>query len=240
MSSNKEAKPAAVVSDSKREVSRRCVACKQEIPSSASLCSICKSYQRSWKNHLQYSAGIATLAVLILSGSAWLVDKAHKTFFSRDDVRVVGCNTLGSAVIVNRGDREVFLSHLLLWMPGRTSNWVAPDLPINESLPPGQFLKRDYSFSRIKGTAYFVRGLSADEFQKQIERATNGDPCVEVAFYSSVDGNLPVLQTMATPTLNTFEVAGYLEYWGQRDQSAKKVPLTGIGVLRHDSKPECK
>ncbi len=220
-----------------------CVACKQEIHPNAAICPTCKSHQRRWKNDLQYIAGIATLFVLILSGSAWLVQRIHQTFFSREDVRVVGCNTLGSAIIVNRGDTEVFVTHLLLWMPGRHADWKAPDLPIMQSLPPGKFLKQEFSFSRIKGNATFARGLSADEFQNQIVKAANDDPCYELAFYDSNDTYLPVLLKMGSggPSLNTFEVAGYLEYWGKRGDSPERLPLSGVGFVRHDvSSPGCK
>jgi hypothetical protein len=51
---------------------KRCIACKQEIPVGASLCSVCKSYQRPWRYHLQYFgpmfAGLAALILLFING----------------------------------------------------------------------------------------------------------------------------------------------------------------------------
>jgi predicted nucleic acid-binding Zn ribbon protein len=219
---------------------QRCVVCKQDIPSGASLCSVCKSYQRSWKNHLQYVAGIATLAVLILSGVIWVGGKVRATFFYHDDVRLISCNSLASAVVVNRGDREVFLSHLLLYMPGRSSSsWVAPRIDFQESLPPGRFLKRDFPAAKIQGSASFVRGLSATDFERLVNRAADGDACLELAFFESRDDFLIELKQMAGPTLNTFPIAGYLGYWGSRGDSQVRVPTTGMGVVRRDSRPEC-
>ena len=63
--------------------STRCVACKHEIPAGASLCSVCKSYQRNWMNWLQYFSGIATLVVLIASGTIWMWGKARTALWPR-------------------------------------------------------------------------------------------------------------------------------------------------------------
>jgi hypothetical protein len=52
-----------------------CIACKQEIPVGASLCSVCKSYQRPWKNRLQFFgplvAGLVAVILLSINGVAW-------------------------------------------------------------------------------------------------------------------------------------------------------------------------
>ena len=153
----------------------RCVACKEKIAAGASICPTCKSYQWRWKNQLQYFSTIATLVVLILSGSAWLAGKIHKAFFSRDNIQIIEGSTIGPVVIVNRGDDEVYVSNILLWMAGRTSAWVAPQLVINEKLEPGQFLKRDWD-SKLKQTASFARGLSQNDFEKLMQRVAAEDP----------------------------------------------------------------
>jgi hypothetical protein len=134
-----------------------CIACGQEIPRSSSLCSACKSYQRSWKNDLQYFAGIATLMALTITSIFWLVERVRNTFFSKEKVVLAACNNLDTgAVVVNRGDREVFISHLTLWMTGRTSNWTAPVLQINSKLEPGQFLRTAFPPGKITGAGIFI------------------------------------------------------------------------------------
>lgn len=213
-----------------------CVACKSGISPGASICPICKSYQKQWKNILQYVAGIVTLFVLTLSASAWLVGKIHKAFFIRDNVQVVGADTLGSAVVVNRGETDVFVSHLLMWMPGRKSDWLAPDIPIMETIAPGHFVKHDYSAARITSDAEFVRGSNPSDFEQQIKLAVNGDPCYELAFFTLNDSKLAILRQMAGPNLNTFEVAGLLEYWGYEKEEPTELPITGVGLVRHDRK----
>jgi hypothetical protein len=214
-----------------------CVACREELHVGASICPTCKSYQRPWKNHLQYGAGVVTLFVLILSALAWLGDKAHKQFFLREDVRLVACDSMQAAVVQNKGDEEVFVSHLLLWMTGRTSGWIAQGLDINERLPPGQFLKSDFGPSRIKGKALFVHGLNDADFQKLMTRAAAEDPCVEAIFYSNSDSGLRDMTEMNRGRpLNTFAVAGYLEYWGK---SLSRIAIEGTGVLQRAARPEC-
>jgi hypothetical protein len=215
-----------------------CVACRQPIPSGSSLCSVCKSYQDSWRNQLQYFAGIATLVALTVSALFWVIEKTRSTFFSREDVVLVACDTLDTgAVIVNRGDKEVFISHVLLWMAGRTHDWSAPRLTIDERLEPGQFLKRNFPPARFK-TGEWARGLSPDDFEKLIVRASNGDPCTEAAFFSSSDRLLAeVMEISGSSPPNTFPVGGYLEFWGQRGSSYTRIPVTGIGLIRQSAPP---
>ncbi len=222
------------------EPPQRCVACKQEILAGAAVCPVCKSHQRRWKNHLQYFAGIVTLAALTATATTWLVGRVYAAFFAHEDIHIVECNSLESAVIVNRGHAEVFLSHMLLRMTGQRPEWTAQQLEINEKLPPGQFLKREFYPARIKGKSIFVRSLNDDQFQKLIARAAAEDPCVEAAYYGEGDSGLQELLSMAGRPPNTFGVVGYLEYWGYRGTAPMRLPITGTGVLRVDSsRQEC-
>jgi hypothetical protein len=239
--------PVVLVADMSRKASSpqhvinalQCVACKQEIPVGASLCSHCKSYQHVWKNRLQYVAGIATLLVLVITACSWLYLNAVKPLWYRDDVRLISSNSLRSAVVANRGDVEVFVSHMLLYMSGRPSSWQAKRLEFEEVLPPGKILSRNFPPASITGSSEFVRGLNSAEFEKLLVRASNGDYCFELAFFDANDSFLRDLKKMAGERLNTFEIAGYLEYRGLRADEPMAVPITGDGVLRQDSRPEC-
>ena len=217
----------------------RCVACKLEVSVGASLCSHCKSYQCVWKNHLQYFAGAATLIALFISVCGWFYLNMVKPFFDRDNVQVISANSLHSAVVVNRGDTEVFVSHMLLYMEGRSSNWQAKRLDFEEILPPGKFLRRGFLSSAITGSAEFVRGLNTADFEKLLVKATNGDPCLELVFFDAQNNFFRDLKKMAGPTLNTLDVSGYLEYRGLRAAEPTTVPITGGGVLRRDSRQAC-
>ena len=140
---------------------RLCVACGSAIPEGAGICAACKSYQQRWKNHLEYGARVATLIVLIISAGVWLFGRAREALFYRDDVRVISANSLRSAVVENRGDGPVFISHLILTMPGRSADWEAKRLDFEEVVEAGRFVRRDFPPARLQDKAEFLRGLGA-------------------------------------------------------------------------------
>ena len=219
---------------------KACVACKTQIPSDASLCFVCKSYQQVWKNRLQYIAGVATLIVLGVSAIFWLYEKVRATFFYRENVGIVVCNTLlRTVVIANRGDKDVFVTRLQFWMPDRTSDWEAPYLEINQSVAPGQFLKAEIPKCKLDG-AELIRGMAPAEFEKLVSKAANIDPCLELDFFAGFDTHFADLLLMAGPTLNTFQVAGNLEYVGAKQNTPVRVRLAGGGVVRRSIAPECR
>ena len=209
-----------------------CVACKHEIPVGASICSVCKSYQRPWRNLLQYISGIAALLLISASSITWLWANARSSFWYREDVRLVSASTEKSAVVVNRGDSDVFVSHLLFWMPGRET-WLTQHLDFDATVAPGQFIRRDFPPSKLLGRpGRYVRGETKEGLERFIARAVAGDPCIELTFYEASDRNLREMLQMAGPELNTFDVAGYLQYWGRSTTSPVLVPLKGLGIVR--------
>ena len=223
-----------------KQAMKACVECKSQIRADASLCSVCKSHQRDWQNWLQYFAGVATLITLSVSASFWLYQKIRSTYFYRENVGVVACNTLlRTVVIANRGDRDVFVTRLQLWMPGRTSDWQSPYLEINQSVAPGQFLKAEFPKTKLEN-GEVVRGLSQAEFDALVRKAANYDPCLELDFFAGDDTHVGDIVLMAGPTLNQFRVQGNLEYVGARQNIPVKIPLGGIGIVRRDLSPACK
>lgn len=207
-----------------------CVACRTPISRDASICPTCKSYQSNWKNRLQYFSSQITLITLTASAVFWLVTQGRVTFFPREGVAIISSNTAGSTVFVNRGDREVFLSHLTLWIPGRTSNWSAPELIINEKLAPASFLKKDWDPPKLK-TGTFPEGKSPADFESSITKAANGDPCYEFVFFDEHDYDLRQLREMSVGTVNLFPVAGYLEYWPSDRSTARQLAVRGSGTV---------
>ena len=81
--------------------------------------------------------------------------------------------------------------------------------------------------------------MGATDFEKLVARAANGDPCLELVFFVSPD---PLLRELAQagPTLNTFQVGGYLEYWGLKSDTLIDVSVTGTGVVHRDLREQCK
>ncbi|WP_143278255.1 hypothetical protein [Bradyrhizobium sp. UFLA03-84] len=151
----------------------------------------------------------------------------------RENVAIVEANTLKAAVFVNRGDRDVFISHLLFVMPGRDNkSWSAPQLPVNERLAPGAFLKKDWTISKLDA-GEFIKGASPREFEAAIDRATNHDPCYELVFFGKSDFILRTLMQISTEQLNTFPVEGDLEYWAADGSTTPRhVHVEGNGLVR--------
>jgi hypothetical protein len=217
-----------------------CVACRSAIPKDAGICAACKSYQRRWKNHLEYGARVATLIVLTISAGVWLFGRARDAFFYHEDVRVISANSLPSAVVENRGDGPVFVSHLILTMPGRSADWEAKRLDFEEVLEAGRFVRRDFPPARLQDKAASLRGLDAAAFNDFVKRAANGDSCLELAFFDASDGFLRDMRHMAGATLNTFPVGGYLEYRGHGERAPIQIQIRGSGVVRRATRPECR
>ena len=181
------------------------------------------------------------MIALLIAAAFWLWGNGRVLLgLARDDVRLISANTLDSAVVVNRGDREVYVSHLLLIVPGRSADWQAPRLIFEERLPVDQFLRREFPRARLQEQAEFVRGLDSADIEKLVSRAANGDLCLELAFFLDRDSLLRELKQMAGPTLNTFEVGGYLEYWRLSGDSPVDLPVKGTGVVRRALRQECR
>ena len=219
--------------DTTSEAKKPCIACGANIPAKASICSVCKSYQASWKNIIQYFSGIAALIALAASLITWLLGNARPLVFPRDDVTIMAASTQTQVVLANRGDRDVFVAHLIFTMPGRNHDWIAPRISINEKLAPGEFLKRSFETGRLDGPGTeFVRGASAEDFEAMIVKAARSDPCHELVFFEKSDQSFAELSQAAGPTLNTFPVGGYLQYWSVGHKEPSYVLVNGFGIVK--------
>ena len=124
-------------------------------------------------------------------------------------------------------------------MLGRTRDWFAPRLIFEVRLPSGEFVRKEFPQQEKFQKGEFIRGLNEPDFEKMVARAANGDPCFKLAFFDR-SSFLREITQMAGPTLNTFKVGGYLEYWGASSDSPITVPVTGSGtVLQDSSRQEC-
>lgn len=215
-----------------------CVACKHEIPLGASVCATCKSYQHNWMNYLQYAAGMTAAILFAASALAWLSGQVRALFY-RDDVRLIAANSLDSAVIGNFGDGAIFVSHLSLFMTGRTTNWTSRRVTFNTMLPVGQFLKGEFLPKPTTEKYVYLRGLTTDEFDRRLTVAVSDESCFEIGFFSASDPTFQELRQIAGSALNTFDVSGRLEYWNTRQTAPLYMPIHGYGILGEYSKQDC-
>src|SRR5215471_18667703 len=103
-----------------------CKYCASEIPVQAAQCSVCKNYQKAWRNNLLFVAGLAGFISLIagaFSFSANQVAQLYKSLFWRDHLNVLEFQTGKSPefriVLSNSGDGPVFASSITVyWQRG--------------------------------------------------------------------------------------------------------------------------
>jgi hypothetical protein len=190
---------------------------------------VCKSYQSNWKNRVQYIAGISALLALTASAIVWMIGNGRAFVWPREDVRILSLNTMRAAVVANFGDREIYLSHIMLFMKGRTSSWIAPTLHFDSVLEPGKIIRQEFPETK-KQSKQVVRGMPNEVFEKLIVRAVEADPCVDLAFFVEDDPSLREIRRMAGSTLNSFDVEGYLQYWVVSDHKAKSLGVKGTGI----------
>ena len=137
---------------------KNCNACGSSIPQSATLCSVCKTYQQRWKARVQFFSSTTAFFAAALSLILWAVTQLPTLrilVWPREDVRVTAANSLTGGVVANRGDHEVFVSHIVLFMTGR-SKWTTHRFPVDESLAPGKFLRVEAPSNRGFEKGFFV------------------------------------------------------------------------------------
>jgi hypothetical protein len=219
---------------------KNCKACGSPISQNATLCPVCKTYQQRWKAAVQFGSSSTAFIAAAVSLILWAISQlptVRVLVWPREDVRVVAANSLSGGVVVNRGDHEVFVSHILLFMTNR-STWEAQRFPIDESLPPGKFLrvakpKTDFD------PGFFVRGVKAANFEKFMENVLSDSTCFQIAFSALDDPLYRETAHAAGPTLNTLSADGYIEYRTVASPSVSRTRVPAIATIRARSTPEC-
>lgn len=91
----------------------KCIACREEIPDRAKICSKCQSYQRAWKNHLKFFGALAGLVVLLLSASTYITTEVSQWLKEEtwtDKIEVLDFSITNESSLLNSGDGDIFIS----------------------------------------------------------------------------------------------------------------------------------
>jgi hypothetical protein len=94
----------------------KCAACKSDIVSGATICPTCRTYQSKWKSFFQFAAPAAGWVSLVFAALAYVVSisgQFYHALVARDDLRIVGFDTR-KLVLQNKGDTDIFVSHIQL------------------------------------------------------------------------------------------------------------------------------
>ena len=159
-------------------------------------------------------------------------------FWPRDDVQVIAANPQRGAVIVNRGDYEVFVAHIMLYMTGRTSNWVAQEIPVFMSVAPGKFLQVAAPRKDDFIPGFWVRSVKGAIWEKFVDEAYSDKQCFQILLFAVDD---PAFQTVvaSTPTINRLAAGGYVEYRALTALTYTRKPVQATGVIHARSTPDC-
>ena len=87
------------------------------MPTSATLCKTCRSFQRSWKNTLQYFTGLAALTALFALLVTYSVSNlltVRKMLFGSDKVEALSLDSSRSMFFANASDGDICLPYILL------------------------------------------------------------------------------------------------------------------------------
>lgn len=93
----------------------KCIECLEQLPEGAKKCAKCNSYQSSWKNHLNYSAGIVGLFSVGAGALIYLFSQytnIKKEFYWEDKAAVYEYVGESHVVISNFGDGPIFVKSL--------------------------------------------------------------------------------------------------------------------------------
>ena len=139
-----------------------CRVCASKIPIGANLCHVCKTHQAVWKARLQFFPSVTALIVASVSFTAWTISQLpalRAILFPVEDLHVVSLNSLHGGIVVNQGDKEVFLSHIMLKM-NRRAPWGAQRFPITSLCRPESLSKCQCPEVMISGKGAGLEGYN--------------------------------------------------------------------------------
>jgi len=219
-----------------------CKACGTAMPIGASLCPTCKTYQHWLKGWLQFYGSIAALIVLSVSLLGWLgsmLPNLRRNLMPRHHLSVVSANSNESLVVFNDGDKDLFVSYVLLSMSGRSSAWKAPYVPIQAGVPAGQFYRHEFPKPRSIENGEFVRGVQEPQWQQLLTQAFSQPQCFNLYYLGQDDPFYKMMSHMAGPSLNTFPVYAHVEYVVPGNSTTHRATFPAVGVMQRDLSKAC-
>jgi len=180
---------------------------------------------------------VATASLIVWAITQW--PTVRILLWPREDVQVVAANPLEGAVIVNRGDYEVFVAHIWLYMTGRTGDWIGQQFFVHASVAPGKFLQVAPPRKDDFGLGFWVRNIKdAKIWEKFVDQAVNDKQCFQILLFALDDPFLRAILESA-PTINRLAAGGYVEYRTLTAPTDTRTLVQATGVIRVRSTPDC-
>jgi len=118
-----------------------CIACKSKIPDAAKVCSVCKSYQREWRNWLPYGGAVTALVTFVLSAMLYMLTTGSdlwQSWASRDEVKVLAFRSNGESTFYNKSRDKIILLRVEIEFPDFGTRAL---FNINEAIGAGELFK---------------------------------------------------------------------------------------------------
>jgi hypothetical protein len=232
---NITSKRTPIINNERRKITNTCIQCKNEIPQGAKLCTNCGSYQSKFKNHVKYAAiVVGFLAALgtALMHSVSLFPIVQTILFPNPDIEVIGFKSNQRLIIANKGNHELFITHvhyeaenipyieiakeLLSVVQDKPkenlkleNDFVLDFFDTNEDvgviIKPGQVIKHNFKKDIPEGMS-FVHGRKKEDWHQIIFIAglNKKSSCIRPIFFSNNDRRFKQIQKSLSDDLNTF------------------------------------
>src|ERR1700720_3989255 len=112
-----------------------CVNCGSPILVGARICAVCKTYQSQWRNMLLFVGSIAGFITLLASGVTFIFAQLS-SIIKTEKIAVSYLSYPGEVLLINTGDKEVFVSSLEVYWNSRNHN---ERISLNASIKAGEF-----------------------------------------------------------------------------------------------------
>lgn len=211
------------------QTTKPCIACGNDIATTASLCKNCGSYQNKWKNSIKFWANASAVVAVAITAIAFLISispDVRKTLFWKDSVDVVYLNSDDTLVITNQGDSAVFVAYALVQM-NKEPPWTRQDLYIYSVIQQNEFqiidLKKDSKIEPLKASTRFVSNMTDDEFLQEINKGLDDSDCYKFSYHDPT--SLERIKLFTGDGLNTLPAFAYIFYKNERASEYIRKPI---------------
>lgn len=219
---------------------RRCAACAAPIEPGASLCATCHSPQARWRRELVFWSSAIGFPSAAIAALFWAVTQAGElktTFWPRDRVAILAFSSGGSTTVINSGEREVFISHLM-WSGSHHDRVYYRVQEVFQAVPAGRTAVIAASFiGHFQPTSVVnwmaATGNAPDIVNWALNRARDArDKCFRVEAFSQ-DHPLKPREAYGFPVTAT------LKYYWPDDPKPREVQTEATAHLAMVSGPPC-
>lgn len=227
----------------------QCIECKLEIPEEANRCHHCGLFQAAWKNELSYVAriaGIFVIAASLITFTLSSLPEVRKVLFWKTNVEIISFVQDQNITVINRGDGEVFLSHIVFTLqtggtPSPTTSYI-----INLLAEPGKIIYQDFykdadraakALETLGTTFLDVRDLADEDTLNAVVNMALDEmnDCFSIRFSHETDAKFTEVMKAYEGNLLIIPFKAELIYFSVKDSKklTKEIPIKAAVLHRN-------